>query len=266
MAAAQPEQEAKPSARACAAPLTGPQPFDQNRALLGERAQRHVRWASAAGMGWSSWRCCQHPAGEPRPGFLRTLPPTPAPGGSGPGFVLDQDGLILTNYHVIEGASQITVRFHNDPKASPAHARWAHRRAAGPGPHPGTGPPATGSNPCGCGDSDQVRVGQKPSPWATFIRAGVHRDQRALSRPSGCNPSDGSGSGKGASVPTVIQTDAAINPGNSGGPLLNSEGRGHRHQHQLYLQLHRDARNGPDRRAIGSAIPINLAKQYLAGT
>jgi S1-C subfamily serine protease len=110
-------------------------------------------------------------------------------------------------------------------------------------------------------DSDQVRVGQKaiamgnPFGLEFTVTEGI---VSAIRR----NPNDGSGDGKGAFVPTVIQTDAAINPGNSGGPLLNS--RGEVIGINTFIYSTTGAFGSAQSAGIGFAIPINLAKQYLA--
>jgi len=139
------------------------------------------------------------------------------PRGTGSGFIWDDAGHVVTNFHVIEGASEATVRLAagRDYKAglvgaSPAHDIAVLRIGVGfkrPPPVP-------------VGTSDDLKVGQKVfaigNPFGldwTLTTGIVSALDRSL-------PSD-----SGPTIEHLIQTDAAINPGNSGGPLLDSAGR-----------------------------------------
>jgi S1-C subfamily serine protease len=139
------------------------------------------------------------------------------PRGTGSGFIWDDAGHVITNFHVIEGASEATVRLADgrDYKAglvgvSPAHDIAVLRIGVGfkrPPPVP-------------LGTSDDLKVGQKVfaigNPFGldwTLTTGIVSALDRSL-------PSD-----SGPTIEHLIQTDAAINPGNSGGPLLDSAGR-----------------------------------------
>ncbi len=184
--------------------------------------------------------------------FAPFLQPQPQQG-TGSGFVLDKEGHILTNYHVVQGANQITVRFKDSPKsytakvlgtAQPLDLAVIQVQA-----------PAELLKPLALGDSDQVRVGEKTiaigNPFgldysvSTGIVSAVRRNPGAVD----------------ALVPTLIQTDAAINPGNSGGPLLNSRAQ------VIGINTAIISPSGQFGNAqnagVGFAIPINLAKQYL---
>jgi S1-C subfamily serine protease len=139
------------------------------------------------------------------------------PRGNGSGFVWDTHGHIVTNFHVVEGASEATVRLADgrDYKASlvgvsPAHDVAVLRIDVGE-----QSPP-----PVPLGSSNNLRVGQKVfaigNPFGldwTLTTGIVSALDRSLA-------GDG-----GRSIDHLIQTDAAINPGNSGGPLLDSAGR-----------------------------------------
>ncbi|MEO1575595.1 MAG: trypsin-like peptidase domain-containing protein [Pseudomonadota bacterium] len=139
------------------------------------------------------------------------------PQGTGSGFIWDEQGHVVTNYHVIEGASQADVRL-NDGRtydaalvgASPMHDLAVLRINV-----PIDRPPAVP-----VGSSGDLRVGQKVfaigNPFGldyTLTSGLVSALDRTLS------------GGSGAPIRHLIQTDAAINPGNSGGPLLDSAGR-----------------------------------------
>ncbi|MGB5103322.1 MAG: trypsin-like peptidase domain-containing protein [Steroidobacteraceae bacterium] len=139
------------------------------------------------------------------------------PRGSGSGFIWDDAGHVVTNYHVIQGASSATVRLADGRDydaglvgASPAHDIAVLRIGVGfkrPPPVP-------------VGTSQDLRVGQKVfaigNPFGldwTLTTGIVSALDRSLPGESG------------VPIEHLIQTDAAINPGNSGGPLLDSAGR-----------------------------------------
>ena len=139
------------------------------------------------------------------------------PSGTGSGFIWDDNGHIITNFHVIKGASEAMVRLADgrDYKAalvgaSPAHDIAVLRIGIGfqrPAPVP-------------LGSSRDLKVGQKVfaigNPFGldwTLTTGIVSALDRSL-------PGEG-----GRTIDNLIQTDAAINPGNSGGPLLDSAGR-----------------------------------------
>src|SRR5690349_16368807 len=139
------------------------------------------------------------------------------PRGTGSGFVWDERGNIITNYHVIEGASGARVRL-NDGRDYPATligSSESHDLSVLHINVPSNPPP-----PLPIGSSHDLRVGQRVfaigNPFGldwTLTTGIVSALDRAL---------DGDG---GHTIEHLIQTDAAINPGNSGGPLLDSAGR-----------------------------------------
>jgi S1-C subfamily serine protease len=138
------------------------------------------------------------------------------PRGTGSGFVWDADGSIVTNYHVVAGASSVRVRLNDgrDYAATLAGASAAHDLAVLRIRVPTDRPP-----PLPLGTSRDLRVGQRvyaignPFGLDWSLSTGV---VSALDR---------SLEAEGRSIEHLIQTDAAINPGNSGGPLLDSAGR-----------------------------------------
>jgi S1-C subfamily serine protease len=145
--------------------------------------------------------------------------PEAEPGGTatGSGFVIDGNGHILTNNHVIEGASRITVKLGDSEKAYDAEVV---------GTDPGTDvallkveAPPKELHPLTLGHSSELEVGDpvvaigNPFGLDRTVTSGiVSALQRQIQAPNGF------------SITHVIQTDAAINPGNSGGPLINAEG------------------------------------------
>ncbi|HET6718167.1 MAG TPA: trypsin-like peptidase domain-containing protein [Rhodocyclaceae bacterium] len=139
------------------------------------------------------------------------------PRGSGSGFVWDDAGHVVTNHHVIEGASEALVKLADgrDYKATLVGSSPQHDIAV---LRIGTG--YEKPRPVPLGSSHDLRVGQKvyaignPFGLDWTLTAGI---VSALDR-SLAND-------RGASIEHLIQTDAAINPGNSGGPLLDSAGR-----------------------------------------
>ena len=139
------------------------------------------------------------------------------PRGLGSGFVIDKEGHIITNYHVVEDASTVQVVFSDDD--NPVEARVL-------GSDPSTDiavlevdTDGRALTPIPLGDSDGVIPGDKAiaigNPFGldrTITEGIVSAIQRSIRAPDGFR------------IENVIQTDAAINSGNSGGPLLNSRG------------------------------------------
>src|SRR3989475_2996887 len=135
--------------------------------------------------------------------------------GTGSGIVLDTSGNILTNAHVIAGASQIQVTF-SDGKTASASVAGSNTAADLAVVHVSVA--ASSLHPVALGDSNAVRVGDAvyaigaPFGLAETMTAGIV---------SGLNRSN-----QGTGLTGLIQTDAPINPGNSGGALLNTAGQG----------------------------------------
>lgn len=173
--------------------------------------------------------------------------------GNGSGSVIDANGDILTNYHVIEGATKLSVSFGGD-KVYPA-------RVVGGDPDTDLAvikidPPA-GLSVVPLGDSDKLTVGQKvlaignPFGLDRTLTTGVIS---GLQRPIRSRPMPGAPTGR--PIDAAIQTDASINPGNSGGPLLDKFGR----MIGINSQILSPAGGSV---GVGFAVPINIAKRVI---
>jgi serine protease Do len=162
----------------------------------------------------------------------------------GTGFIIDQEGFILTNNHVVEQTEELKVRLSDekefkaqiigrDPKTDLALIKINANRPL---------------VPLILGDSDRIEVGDwvvaigNPFGLGNTVTAGI---VSAKYRQIGGGPYD-----------NFIQTDASINPGNSGGPLLNLDGEVIGVNSAIFSE------NGGNI-GIGFAIPINMAKQLL---
>ena len=169
--------------------------------------------------------------------------------GSGSGSVIDQEGNILTNYHVIEGATKLAVSFGGqknyaaqlvggDPDTDLAVIKLIEK-------------PKEPLTIIALGDSDKLDVGQKVlaigNPFGldrtltTGVISGLQRPIRARN---------------GRPIEGAIQTDASINPGNSGGPLLDSHGRMIGINSQILSPSGASA-------GVGFAVPVNIAKRIV---
>ncbi|MBI2872219.1 MAG: trypsin-like peptidase domain-containing protein [Chloroflexi bacterium] len=170
--------------------------------------------------------------------------------GQGSGFLMDAEGHILTNYHVVQGATQIRVTLSD--------GRTLDAQVAGTSPTDDLAlltvdPQAVnGITPLPLGDSGAARPGQMAialgSPFGlensitVGVVSGVNRSRSGELR---------------RTITGMIQTDASINPGNSGGPLLNSAGEVIGINTSVEVSA-----NGAT--GVGFAVPINSAKTILA--
>ncbi|MGI0483126.1 HhoA/HhoB/HtrA family serine endopeptidase [Geminocystis sp. CENA526] len=176
--------------------------------------------------------------------FRNRMPQERRVAGQGSGFIIDRDGIILTNAHVVSGADKVTVTL-KDGRKFEGQVRGTDRV---------TDLAVVKINPQGqnlpfasLGDSSSVKVGD----WAIAVGNPVGLDNTVtlgiistLNRPS-------SQVGILDKRIDFLQTDAAINPGNSGGPLLNARGD--------VIGINTAIRT--DATGIGFAIPINRAKE-----
>ncbi len=166
--------------------------------------------------------------------------------GTGTGFVIDQQGHIVTNTHVVDGAVQVEVSFFDgsiyrgevvgtDPDSDLAVIKVNR--------------PSEELYPVALGDSDSVFIGQEVvamgspfgEPWTltTGVISALNRSIDSLGQ---------------YQIGSVIQTDAAINPGNSGGPLINMNGEVIGVNAQILSQTRSSS-------GVGFAIPSNLVKR-----
>jgi S1-C subfamily serine protease len=166
--------------------------------------------------------------------------------GQGSGFILDKQGLILTNNHVINNAQRVEVTLSDKHKykATVMGVDKNHDLAL-------LKINAPNLTPAVLADSQSLVVGQRvyaignPFGLSGTMTRGIISAIRSIHGPEN-NP-----------IEDAIQTDAAVNPGNSGGPLLNSRG-------EVIGITTLIANNGADQSSgIGFAIPINTAKAVL---
>jgi S1-C subfamily serine protease len=165
----------------------------------------------------------------------------------GSGFVIDKDGHVVTNYHVVQGAKKVQVSFSDNEE----------RDATVVGTDPSTdiavlkiqGAWARSLTPLTLGNSNVVQVGDavvaigNPFGLERTVTAGiVSALQRQIKAPNGFQ------------IDEAIQTDAAINHGNSGGPLLNADGD------VIGVNAQIESESGGNV-GIGFAIPINTVKE-----
>jgi len=171
---------------------------------------------------------------------------------SGSGFVIDQDGHIITNAHVVEGATKIQVTLGRSDSSAPVPAEVV-------GKDPSTDiavlkvdVPADQLHPLTLGNSGDARVGNpvvaigNPFGLDRTVTSGiVSALQRQIKAPNGFT------------IDNVIQTDAAINPGNSGGPLIDANGQ------VIGINSQIESPNGGGNVGIGFAVPINTARDVV---
>lgn len=173
--------------------------------------------------------------------------------GSGSGFIVSRDGLVVTNRHVVQDASAEYSVILNDGKKLPATILMRHA----------THDLAVAKiqtdeqfHAVLLGDSDTIRSGQRVIAIGNAL--GEFQNTVSLGIISGLRRSIVAGTQGGATeeLTDLIQTDAAINPGNSGGPLLDLNGKA--------IGINTAVAQGAEN--IGFALPINLVKEILQKT
>ena len=172
--------------------------------------------------------------------------------GSGTGFVIEDDGTIVTNAHVVDRATSAKVIFDDSDKAVPARilGRDESTDLAVLKVEPGDAPKL---RPLVLADSDTVQVGDNaiaigyPLGLDRTVTAGIISGLgREIQAPNGF------------SIDKVIQTDAPINPGNSGGPLLDAKGRVIGVNSQIATDGASQGNVG-----IGFAVPSNTVREIV---
>jgi len=172
--------------------------------------------------------------------------------GTGSGFVIDKEGHIVTNNHVVAGAEEVQVMFHDGTSV--------RARVIGTDPDSDLAVirvdvSASELYPLVLGDSDRLEIGQRaivignPYGLRGTLTVGIIS---ALGRslPLG---RESEVLGARFTIPELIQTDAAINPGNSGGPLLDSQGQ----------VIGVNTAYDPEATGVGFAVPVNTLKRVV---
>jgi S1-C subfamily serine protease len=169
---------------------------------------------------------------------------------TGSGFVIDHDGHILTNAHVVDGASKIEVTLGNTDNSSPVPAQVVGKDDSTDIAVLKVNAPSDQLQPLALGDSSQAQVGDpvvaigNPFGLDRTVTSGiVSALQRQIKAPNGFT------------IDNVIQTDAAINPGNSGGPLIDAQGA------VIGINAQIESGGSGGNVGIGFAVPINTARQ-----
>ena len=169
---------------------------------------------------------------------------------TGSGFVVDKDGTIVTNAHVVEGADDVSVRFEED-------GDFVDAKVVGQDPSTDIAvievdPDEAKLQPIPLGRSSSVKVGDSvvaignPFGFTRTVTSGiVSALQRQIEAPNGFPIRD------------VIQTDASINPGSSGGPLLDADGK----VIGINSQIATGGTSGSV--GIGFAVPIDTVRSLL---
>jgi S1-C subfamily serine protease len=170
---------------------------------------------------------------------------------TGSGFIINANGTILTNWHVVENAVKVTVSFE--------HSKTVEAKVVGKDPSNDLAVlrvPTEGLtlHPLTLGNSGDVQVGEpvlaigNPFGLSRTLTTGIISAlQRKITAPNGFE------------IDNVLQTDAPINPGNSGGPLLEAQGR----VIGINSQIETGGGGSDGNVGIGFAVPINTAKAEL---
>jgi S1-C subfamily serine protease len=223
-----------------AAPLTRPASQSEGKGLtvneIYDRASKGVAFISA-----QMTQTTQSP--------LDPFPEQQQGTATGSGFLIDGDGHVLTNAHVVQGAQRVDVQFSEDGESQQAEV-------VGMDPSSDIAllkvDDAQGATPLPLGDSTRAEVGDpvvaigNPFGLDRTVTSGiVSALQRQIQAPNGFSISD------------VIQTDAAVNPGNSGGPLLDASG-------QVIGINSQIASQGGGNEGVAFAVPIATAREVVS--
>jgi len=218
---------------------------DASATSSGELTPRTIYQRDAPGVVFITATVIQHTQSVFDP-----FPSTTRGTATGSGFVINRDGVILTNAHVISGAVRISVAFADNQTVT--------AKVIGKDPDDDlallkVNPDGLTLVPLALGDSSTVQVGDptvaigNPFGLARTLTTGVVSAlQRSIQAPNNF------------AIDNVIQTDAPINPGNSGGPLINAQGQVIGINSQIQT-----GSTGSGSVGIGFAIPINTAKAVI---
>ena len=218
---------------------------DASATSSGELTPRTIYQRDAPGVVFITATVIQHTQSVFDP-----FPSTTRGTATGSGFVINRDGVILTNAHVISGAVRISVAFADNQTVT--------AKVIGKDPDDDlallkVNPDGLTLVPLALGDSSTVQVGDptvaigNPFGLARTLTTGVVSAlQRSIQAPNNF------------AIDNVIQTDAPINPGNSGGPLINAQGQVIGINSQIQT-----GSTGNGSVGIGFAIPINTAKAVI---
>lgn len=197
---------------------------------------------------------------EVNPGVVAIRVLSEAGGGLGSGFVIDKEGHIVTNYHVVQNATELEIDFPSGFKTrgtilgTDSDSDIAVLKVEAPEQE---------LIPLPLGDSDIVKVGQiviaigNPQGLESTMTTGIVSSKGRIMRSLHEAPGGGS-----FTAGDLIQTDAAINPGNSGGPLLNLNGE------VIGVNVAIETNNfditgQPINSGIGFAVSINIVKKVV---
>ena len=220
---------------------------DASQKSAGALTARDIYKRDAPGVAFVTAQVVQRTSGGP---FDFGIPQEQQGTSTGSGFVLDKDGTIATNAHVVEGATKVSVRFGDGATHS---ARILGVDKSTDLALLKIDPKGVDLHPLVLGSSKGLQVGDPTvaigNPFGldrTLTTGVVSALQRQIKAPNGFT------------IDHVIQTDAAINPGNSGGPLLDASGRVIGINSQIET-----GGGGNGNVGIGFAIPIDTVKQKL---
>jgi 2-alkenal reductase len=184
---------------------------------------------------------------------LPGMPEMPQMQSQGSGFIYDNDGHIVTNNHVVEGAESITVIFYD--------GTWADAEVVATDPQADlavikvTPPDGFEWKPLAIADNGDLRVGYTVIAIGNPFGLDATMTTGIVSAIGRSYPVGGFGENR-YTLPDVIQTDAAINPGNSGGPLLNLDGE----VVGVNFAIESAVRSNS---GVGFAIPMSVASRVI---